>query len=189
MSGIDMPVSSTQRAWGHGPGSSSMIISRVERRRKWTPEQKVKILTEVLKGASVSAVADRSGISRSQLYTWKKLAMTDICDEKLISLQFCHDVEKDALRVSFVVGDDVDVEAIAPGALVLTIVSQRIDDLFSADQPKHIDLGDGSLCTLAVRDPGGLVGAPGHEVLEVLIHELVERSWLESERKDAEPEE
>ena len=50
------------------------IISRVERRRKWTPEQKVKILTEVLKGATVSAVADRSGISRSQLYAWKKLA-------------------------------------------------------------------------------------------------------------------
>src|SRR5262245_55478892 len=50
------------------------IISRVERRRKWTPEQKVKILTEVLNGATVSAVADRKGISRSQLYAWKKLA-------------------------------------------------------------------------------------------------------------------
>jgi transposase len=50
------------------------IISRVERRRKWTPEQKVKILTEVLKGATVSAVADRNGISRGQLYAWKKLA-------------------------------------------------------------------------------------------------------------------
>jgi transposase len=50
------------------------IISRVERRRKWTPEQKVKILTEVLKGAMVSAVADRNGISRSQLYAWQKLA-------------------------------------------------------------------------------------------------------------------
>jgi transposase len=50
------------------------IISRVERRRKWTPEQKVKILAEVLKGATVSAVADRNGISRSQLYAWKKLA-------------------------------------------------------------------------------------------------------------------
>jgi transposase len=47
----------------------------VERRRKWTPEQKVKILTEVLQpGATVSAIADRNGISRSQLYTWKKLA-------------------------------------------------------------------------------------------------------------------
>src|SRR5262245_17236182 len=50
------------------------IISRVERRRKWTAEQKVKILTEVLKGATVSAVADRNGISRSQLYAWKRLA-------------------------------------------------------------------------------------------------------------------
>jgi transposase-like protein len=51
------------------------IISRVERRRKWTAEQKVKILTEVLKpGATVSAVADRNGIRRSQLYAWKKLA-------------------------------------------------------------------------------------------------------------------
>jgi transposase len=51
------------------------IISRVERRRKWTAEQKVKILTEMLKpGATVSAVAERNGISRSQLYAWKKLA-------------------------------------------------------------------------------------------------------------------
>src|SRR5262245_7229068 len=51
------------------------IISRVERCRKWTPEQKVRILTEVLKpGATVSAVADRNGISRSQLYAWKKRA-------------------------------------------------------------------------------------------------------------------
>jgi transposase len=31
-------------------------------------------LAEVLKGATVSAVADRNGISRSQLYAWKKLA-------------------------------------------------------------------------------------------------------------------
>jgi transposase len=51
------------------------IISRVERRRQWTPEQKVKILTEALEpGATISAVADRNGISRSQLYAWIKLA-------------------------------------------------------------------------------------------------------------------
>src|SRR5262245_3107033 len=51
------------------------IISRVERRRKWTPEQKVKILTEALEpAATVSAVVDRNGIRRSQLYAWKKLA-------------------------------------------------------------------------------------------------------------------
>ena len=51
------------------------IISRVERRRRWTAEQKVKVLTEALEsGATVSAVADRNGISRSQLYAWMKRA-------------------------------------------------------------------------------------------------------------------
>jgi transposase len=51
------------------------IISRVERRRKWSSEQKVKILTEALEpGATVSAVADRNGVSRSQVYAWKRLA-------------------------------------------------------------------------------------------------------------------
>src|SRR5262252_4630690 len=51
------------------------IISRVERRLKWNSEEKVKILTEALEpGATVSAVADRNGISRSQLYAWMRLA-------------------------------------------------------------------------------------------------------------------
>jgi transposase len=53
------------------------IISRVERRRKWSSEEKVKILTEVLEpGATVSAVADRNGVSRSQVYAWKRLAQS-----------------------------------------------------------------------------------------------------------------
>ena len=51
------------------------IISRVERRRRWSSEQKVKILTEALEpGVMVSAVADRNGVSRSQVYAWKRLA-------------------------------------------------------------------------------------------------------------------
>jgi transposase len=51
------------------------IISRVERRRRWTSEEKLKILTEALEpGAKVSVVADRNGISRSQVYAWKRLA-------------------------------------------------------------------------------------------------------------------
>jgi len=51
------------------------IISRVERGRKWSAEGKVKILAEALEpGATVSAVADRNGVSRSQLYAWKRLA-------------------------------------------------------------------------------------------------------------------
>jgi transposase len=53
------------------------IVSRVERRRKWSSEEKVKILTEALEpGATVSAVADRNGVSRSQVYAWKRLAQS-----------------------------------------------------------------------------------------------------------------
>ena len=51
------------------------IISRVKRRRKWSADEKVKILTEALEpGVTLSAVADRHGISRSQLYAWMRLA-------------------------------------------------------------------------------------------------------------------
>ena len=119
--------------------------------------------------------------------------MTEICDEKLVSLQLCHDVEKDTLRVSFVIGLGLEVEPIAPGAHVLTVVSQRTDDLFPSDQANETHSDELSLCTLAVCDPGGLLGTPGYEVVEVLIHELVERSWVESdlfsEIEGGEPEE
>jgi hypothetical protein len=112
--------------------------------------------------------------------------MTEICDEKLVSLQLCHDVEKDALRVSFVIGANLDLEPIAPGAHVLTVVSQRTDDLFPGEGTK---LEHERLCTVAICDPGGLLGAPGREVLEVLIHKLVERSEVLDELEGAEQEE
>jgi len=45
------------------------ITSRVERRRKRSSEEKVKILIEALEPrAPVSAVVDRNGVSRSQVY-------------------------------------------------------------------------------------------------------------------------
>jgi hypothetical protein len=107
--------------------------------------------------------------------------MTEIDDERLVSLLLCHDVEKDALRVSFVIGGDLDVGPIAPGAHVLTVVSQRTDGLFPGGRPNETDPANGSLCTVAVCDPGGLLDTPGRGVLELLIQELVEGSWLENE--------
>jgi transposase len=54
------------------------IISTVERRRRWPAEQKLRIMSEALEpGATVAAVADRSGVCRSQLYTWLRLARND----------------------------------------------------------------------------------------------------------------
>jgi len=50
------------------------IISTVERRRGWSAEEKLKILDEALsRGATIAAVADRNGVSRSLLYQWLRL--------------------------------------------------------------------------------------------------------------------
>ena len=54
------------------------IISTVERRRRWPSEVKLRILAEALSpGATVAAVADRNGVSRSLLYMWLRLARDD----------------------------------------------------------------------------------------------------------------
>ena len=47
------------------------VIEVVERRRRWPVETKLKVLEEVLRpGASISAVADRHGVSRGLVYQW-----------------------------------------------------------------------------------------------------------------------
>ena len=54
---------------------SSEIISTVERRRSWSAEQKLRIMSEALEpGATVTAVAGRNGVCRSQLYAWLRQA-------------------------------------------------------------------------------------------------------------------
>lgn len=48
------------------------IIARVERRRKWTAEEKAALLAEVeAEGGKVSVVARRHRISESVLYNWR----------------------------------------------------------------------------------------------------------------------
>ncbi len=50
-----------------------VVITRGERRRRWTAEQKQEIAAESLEpGASAVMVARKHGISRGQLYTWRQ---------------------------------------------------------------------------------------------------------------------
>ncbi len=54
-------------------GRVGEVISVVARRRRWTLEQKLALVDEVLRpGASVAAVADRHGMSRSLLFEWRR---------------------------------------------------------------------------------------------------------------------
>lgn len=54
-------------------GRVSEVISVVARRRRWTVEQKLALVEEVLRpGALVASVADRHGMSRSLLFAWRR---------------------------------------------------------------------------------------------------------------------
>jgi len=51
------------------------VISVVARRRRWTLEQKLALVEAVSQpGASVAAVSDRHGVSRSLLFEWRRQA-------------------------------------------------------------------------------------------------------------------
>ena len=60
-----------------GPPSRSErveVITSVQRRRRWSTEEKVRIVEETyLPGNSVSLVARRHGIAGNQLFTWRRL--------------------------------------------------------------------------------------------------------------------
>ena len=51
------------------------ILGRVERRRRFSVEQKLAILTEATaRGANLSEVARRHGLLPAQVYKWRRLA-------------------------------------------------------------------------------------------------------------------
>ena len=51
------------------------IVQVVERRRKWPPETKARIVEEALApGAPIASVADRHGVARGQVYGWFRKA-------------------------------------------------------------------------------------------------------------------
>ena len=53
----------------------SEVIEVVDRRRRWSTEEKLKVLTDALvPGASITAVSERHGVSRNLIYTWLRLA-------------------------------------------------------------------------------------------------------------------
>ena len=51
------------------------VITSVQRRRRWTAAEKVRMVEEThMPGATVSLVARRHGVAPNQLFTWRRLA-------------------------------------------------------------------------------------------------------------------
>jgi transposase len=54
---------------------SAEVLGRVERRRRFSVEQKLAVLSEATApGANLSAVARRHGLLPAQVYKWRRLA-------------------------------------------------------------------------------------------------------------------
>src|SRR5258708_6191622 len=52
------------------------IIASVQRRRRWTASEKVRIVEETFEpGMTVSLVARRHGVAPNQLFTWRRLVV------------------------------------------------------------------------------------------------------------------
>ena len=52
------------------------IITRPERRRRWSDEEKLRLVAEACRpGNSVSRVAHEHGVSASQLFGWRRKAL------------------------------------------------------------------------------------------------------------------
>ena len=57
------------------PSQQIEVITSVQRRRRWSTQEKLEIVEESeLSGLSVSAVARKHGVSPSLLFTWRRLA-------------------------------------------------------------------------------------------------------------------
>src|ERR1700757_2693485 len=55
--------------------ATAELLGRVERRRRFSVEQKLAVLAEAMApGANISAVARRHGLLPAQVYKWRRLA-------------------------------------------------------------------------------------------------------------------
>ena len=78
------------------------ILTGVERRRRWSPEEKLEILREAsAPGSSVGAVARRHDICRSQIYQWRRafrsgrLRSESFAVVDFLPVEVCDDEEAD----------------------------------------------------------------------------------------------
>jgi hypothetical protein len=98
-------------------------------------------------------------------------------DRRHVSIQLCHDIEKDTLGVSFAVGVNTSATPSSEATHVLTVVSREGEGPCAGDEPAQLDCSNPF--TLAICDPGGLLAGPDQELFEFLIAQLVKSGEME----------
>lgn len=106
-----------------------MVMSGPERRRRWSDEERLAILSEAFSpGACVSRVAHRHGISTGLLYTWRR-KLRDGAAEPAVTLPAAGFAE--AVMVE---GTSAACPAIAP-AMVIDLHAGKRVTIFASASP------------------------------------------------------
>jgi transposase len=126
------------------PSPRVEVITSVQRRRRWTTAEKVRLVEEAMQpGMSVSYVARRAGIAPSQLFAWKRRmleggATAVQADDDVVGAGRVRELEKRVRDLERMLGKKTMEVEILKEALDLAAPKKPVLRLASFDQ-------DGSL--------------------------------------------
>jgi hypothetical protein len=72
------------------PTNHVEVITSVQRRRRWTASEKVRMVEETFEpGMTVSLVARRGGVAANQLFTWRRLVAQGSLTAAAVARRLC----------------------------------------------------------------------------------------------------
>lgn len=119
------------------PRSRVEVITSVQRRRRWSAAEKVRLVEEAMQpGMSVSFVARRAGIAPSQLFAWKRRMLEGgqaavAADEDVVGASHVRDLEKRVRELERLLGRKTMENEILKEALALARPKKPISPLVS----------------------------------------------------------
>lgn len=118
------------------------VITSVQRRRRWSVAEKVRLVEEAMQpGMSVSYVARRAGISPSQLFAWKRRMLEGghaavEADEDVVGTSRVRELEKRVRDLERMLGKKTMEAEILKEALDLARPKKRMSPLLSWSTPE-----------------------------------------------------
>jgi transposase len=118
-------MNTTMTMSADAPHSRVEVITSVQRRRRWSAAEKVRLVEEAMHpGMSVSFVARRAGISPSQLFAWKRRMLEGgqvavEADEDVVGASQVRDLERKVRELERLLGRKTMENEILKEALAL----------------------------------------------------------------------
>lgn len=135
-------MSTTMSKAPDGPFSRVEVITSVQRRRRWSTAEKVRLVEEAMQpGMSVSFVARQAGVSPSQLFAWKRRMLEGghaavQADEDVVGTSRVRDLEKRVRDLERLLGRKTMENEILKEALDVARPKKRTSPMLSWSDPK-----------------------------------------------------